>query len=182
VLPPPDGVRAKNEMTTRQMLTLVTPLLVLCPQRATAFQWSIDMFRGPAVQPLAVPPRNMPSGTLPVDGAEPTMTREDADGSLRNPLTATAAHLRSGAALFVIHCAPCHGDAGKGNGPVAFQMIVPPPDLTTAQPAERTDGYLYATIRNGSVVMPAYRDAMSAQERWKVVLYLRQLQGRLGTE
>jgi hypothetical protein len=61
---------------------------------------------------------------------------------------------------------------------VAFQMIVPPPDLTKAQPAERTDGYLYATIRNGSIVMPTYGDAMSSTERWEVVLYLRHLQGK----
>ncbi len=108
------------------------------------------------------------------------MTREEAAGSLRNPLTPTAAHLQHGAVLFTIHCAPCHGGGGKGNGPVAFQMLVSPPNLTTAQPAERPDGYLYATIRNGSIVMPSYGDAMSAHERWEVVLYLRLLQGRLG--
>ncbi len=161
---------------------LVGLLLLLQNHRAAAFPWSTDMFRGPTVQPLAVSPRVMPSGTLPVHGGEPPISREEAAGSLRNPLTPTAAHLRAGAALFATHCAPCHGGAGKGNGPVAFQMIVSPPDLTTAQPAERPDGYLYATIRNGSIVMPAYGDAMSAQERWEVVLYLRQLQGRLGVE
>jgi hypothetical protein len=59
-------------------------------------------------------------------------------------------------------------------------MVLPPPDLTFAQPAQRSDGYLYATIRNGSIVMPAYGDAMSADERWQVVLFLRKLQGRLG--
>ncbi len=140
------------------------------------------MFRGPTVQPLAVPPRVMPSGTLPVHGGEPPMAREEAAGRRRNPLTPTAVHLQHGEQLFAANCAPCHGASAKGNGPVAFQMIVPPPDLTIAQPAERTDGYLYATIRNGSIVMPAYGDAMSAQERWEVVLYLRQLQGRLGME
>ena len=169
-------------MITRQMLNLLVPVLILFPQRAVAFPWSTDMFRGPALRPLAVAPRNMPSGTLPVDGGEPTIIREEAAGGLRNPVAPTAAHLHSGAALFATHCAPCHGDDGKGNGPVAFQMIVAPPDLTTAQPAERTDGYLYATIRNGSIVMPAYGDAMSVQERWDVVLYVRQLQGKLGME
>ncbi len=169
-------------MTAQQMLRLVVLLLFLGAHRATAFPWSTDMFRGPAVQPLALPPRNMPPGTLPVQGGEPPLIREEADDSLRNPVTPTAAHLHSGAALFATHCAPCHGDAGKGNGPVAFQMIVSPPDLTTAQPAERSDGYLDATIRNGSIVMPAYGDAMAADERWEIVLYLRHLQGRLGME
>ncbi len=154
-------------------------LLLLHTHSAAAFPWSTDMFRGRTVQPLAVPPRVMPSGTLPVHGGEPPMTREEAAGSRRNPLMPTAVHLQHGASLFATNCAPCHGAGGNGNGPVAYQMIVAPPDLTTAQPVERTDGYLYATIRNGSIVMPAYGDAMSPEERWEVVLYLRQLQGRL---
>ena len=152
--------------------------LLLRPRCAAAFPWSTDMFRSPAVQPLALPPRNMPPGTLPV-GGEPPMNRTQADGTLRNPLMQTAAHLSPGEALFQTHCAPCHGRTAQGNGPVAFQMPIPPPDLTTRQPAERTDGYLYATIRNGSIVMPAYGDAMSPEERWDLVLYLRQLQGQL---
>ena len=32
---------------------------------AWCFPWSIDMFRGPAIQPLEVSPRVMPEGTLP---------------------------------------------------------------------------------------------------------------------
>lgn len=157
-------------------------LLLFHVHSAAAFPWSSDMFRGATVQPLAVPPRVMPSGTLPVHGGEPPMAREEAAGSRRNPLTPTAVHLEHGASLFAINCAPCHGAGGKGNGPVAFQMIVAPPDLTTAQPAERTDGYLYATIRTGGVVMPAYGDAMSSEERWEVVLYLRQLQRPLSRQ
>jgi len=152
--------------------------LLLSPRSAKAFPWSTDMFRGQSVQPLALPPRNMPPGTLPVRG-EPPMNRKQADGTLHNPLTPTAAHLSHGEALFQTNCVPCHGRTAQGNGPVAFQMLIPPPDLTTAQPAERTDGYLYATIRNGSIVMPAYGDAMSSDERWELVLYLRQLQGKL---
>jgi mono/diheme cytochrome c family protein len=137
------------------------------------------MFRGPAVKPLAVPPRNVPPGALPIAGGEPPMSRGLADGTLENPLPPTPTHLARGAWLFQTYCMPCHGMSGAGAGPVAFQMIVPPPDLTFAQPAQRSDGYLYATIRNGSIVMPAYGDAMSAEERWQLVLYLRKLQGRL---
>lgn len=137
------------------------------------------MFRGPAVKPLAVPPRNMPPGTLPVAGGEPPMRRGVAEAVLHNPLPATEAHLAHGEWLFQTYCMPCHGKGGNGDGPVAFQMIIPPPDLTFAQPSQRSDGYLYATIRNGGVVMPAYADAMSVEERWQVVLYLRKLQGLL---
>jgi mono/diheme cytochrome c family protein len=161
-------------------VALAGAALLLVPARyARAFPWSIDMFRGQSVQPLAVAPRNMPAGTMPVHGGELPMTRSQADGTLENPLQPTAAHLKEGKLLFETDCGPCHGDTGKGTGPVAYMMIIPPPDLTKAQPAERTDGYLYATIRNGSYIMPAYGDAMSPDERWEVVLYMRQLQGKL---
>jgi mono/diheme cytochrome c family protein len=32
--------------------------------------------------------------------------------------------------LFKMYCASCHGRDGKGNGPVAAALKVPPPDLT----------------------------------------------------
>jgi hypothetical protein len=158
---------------------LVAALLTGLAPRAVAFPWSTDMFRGQAVQPLAVPPRVMPSGTLPVHGGEPPISRAQAAGSWHNPLVPSVVHLQHGAALFKINCAPCHGDTGHGSGPVAYQMPVKPPDLTQGQVAERSDGYLAATIRNGGRVMPAYGDAMSSEERWEVVLYMRQLQGRV---
>lgn len=134
------------------------------------------MFRGAAVQPLAVPPRVMPAGTLPIRGGEPPMAREVAAATLTNPLAPTTAHLAHGQRLFTSNCAPCHGATGMGDGPVADHTLIPAANLTLGQPTERSDGYLYATIRNGSVVMPAYGDAMSPTERWELVLYLRRLQ------
>src|SRR5207245_4067729 len=44
------------------------------------------------------------------------------------------------------------------------------------------DGYIYGYIRNGGVWMPAYNDAMSSTERWQVVLYVRDLERKLGSE
>lgn len=32
--------------------------------------------------------------------------------------------------LYAIHCANCHGSAGRGDGPMADVLKVPPPDLT----------------------------------------------------
>jgi mono/diheme cytochrome c family protein len=155
----------------------IAAILVLAGAHvAAAFPWSTDMFRGQSVQPLAQPPRDMPPGTLPVAGGEPPMSRAQADVALKNPLVPNAARLDHGKALFETDCAPCHGSRAMGDGPVARHTTPPATDLTSGQPLARSDGYLYATIRNGSAVMPAYGDAMSSAERWEVVLYLRQLQ------
>jgi mono/diheme cytochrome c family protein len=36
----------------------------------------------------------------------------------------------SGKQMFEAYCAACHGKGGKGDGPVAAALKVPPPDLT----------------------------------------------------
>ncbi len=154
---------------------LVCALLLAAAHRAGAFPWSIDMFRGEAVQPMAQAPRVMPPGTLPIDGV-PQMSRETAAATLHNPLKPNAAALAAGKSLFETNCAVCHGSGGHGDGPVRFLLRIPPADLTAGVAAQRSDGYIYSTIRNGSIVMPSYGDAMSSDERWQVVLYLRSLQ------
>jgi hypothetical protein len=45
---------------------------------------------------------------------------------------------RSGEADFTMYCADCHGEDARGNGPRAFGLSVPPPDLTRL--AERHNG------------------------------------------
>jgi mono/diheme cytochrome c family protein len=153
--------------------------LLIAAHIAGAFPWSIDMFRGQAVQPLSQAPRNMPSGTLSINGVPP-MTREVASATLHNPLKPDADVLAAGKDLFETDCAVCHNTDGRGDGPVGFLLRVPPADLTRGVALQRTDGYIYATIRNGSYVMPGYGDAMSSHERWEVVLYVRSLQQQAG--
>ena len=154
----------------------VLAVALFAPAAAGAFPWSTDMYRGQSVQAFELPPRVMPGGTLAVTGAPPPLPREEAARVLRNPLAPTPEHLARGRELFLITCATCHGPDARGDGPTAHRTILPPADLTAGTPAQRTDGYLYATIRGGSIVMPAYGDATSDVERWEIVLYLRALQ------
>jgi len=44
------------------------------------------------------------------------------------PVTATSA--ASGSEMYKTYCAVCHGIDGKGNGPAASAMKIPPTDLT----------------------------------------------------
>jgi mono/diheme cytochrome c family protein len=54
----------------------------------------------------------------------------------RAPIKQTSA--ASGKEMFTQYCAACHGADGKGNGPAASAMKVPPPDLT--QLSKKNDG------------------------------------------
>lgn len=44
------------------------------------------------------------------------------------PIKSTAAN--SGEEMYREYCAVCHGKAGKGDGPAASELKIPPPDLT----------------------------------------------------
>jgi S-disulfanyl-L-cysteine oxidoreductase SoxD len=162
---------------------------------AHAFPWSIDMFRGAAIQPLEVAPRVMPDGVLPVDGihynnhpgqpdglpgaddqAVPEMKLEAMTVKLHNPLQASPENLRHGEQLFLTNCSPCHGVGGAGDGTVVHLLEHKPANLMTGVSKNLPDGYIYGYIRNGGIWMPSYNDAMSSTERWQVVVYLRDLQ------
>ncbi len=169
------GVRRRVRGLAVFSAILGAAVLALAPS-AWSFPWDIDMYRGSPVQPLSRAPRVMPSDTMPVNRGEAPMSTEQMTVKLKNPLTATEENLSHGRDLFLTNCAPCHGESGVGNGPVAFLLKHQPKNLVTGQSKDLPDGYIYGVIRNGILLMPSYADAMSSSERWQVVLYVRSLQ------
>jgi mono/diheme cytochrome c family protein len=85
----------------------------------------------------------------------------------------------SGAQMFKEYCAVCHGPSGKGDGPVATALKVPPPDLTTL--VQRHDGkfpagYVSNVLKNGvqnpahgSGEMPIWGPIFDTMNRWKAL-------------
>ncbi|MFQ5695244.1 MAG: c-type cytochrome [Terriglobia bacterium] len=147
---------------------------VLAAQVLGAWPWSIDMvyqlFVRPQQQALAPA-----AGSIPV-GWEAPLARAQASAA-RNPLVPGGDdNLERGRVLYGTYCFACHGAEGQGDGPVVAGALRPT-DLTDARIRRQSDGELYATIRHGLGTMPAYYDRLAAEERWQVVLYVRQLQG-----
>lgn len=137
-----------------------------------AWPWSRDMIVQPALQPLFR--IFLPAPNAVSLGSEPAMPREMAATELHNPFTATPPRLDRGKQLYTTYCAVCHDLSGHGKGPVA-QGALQPSDLTSPAVEARSDGYIYATIRNGGPTMPRYGEALTPEERWLVVLYVRTL-------
>ena len=69
---------------------------------------------------------------------------------------------------------------GKGDGSVVHLLAHKPANLLTGVSKNLPDGYVYGYIRNGGIWMPSYADAMSSDERWQVVLYMRWLEQKNG--
>jgi mono/diheme cytochrome c family protein len=157
------------------MLAVATALAAL-PAPAGCFPWSIDMYRGPEVQPFAESPRVTPADTIPVHGGEPPMTLEQATIQMHNPLQATPENLAKGKDQFNTYCAPCHGASGQGNGPVAHILAKAPDNLLAGKSKDRPDGYIYSVIRDGHDAMPSYAEEMPVEQRWQVITYLRSMQ------
>jgi mono/diheme cytochrome c family protein len=147
---------------------------------ALGMQWLDDMTHTARVVPgerVFV----MPAGVVP-RGGDFIVPKEQRDVAARqpNPIRATADSVAVGKDRFAIFCLPCHGPQAKGGvtGPVATKFI-PPPDLTNAElQRQRTDGYWHSYIVTGGAVMPSYGEALSSQEAWHIVNYLRTLAAR----
>jgi mono/diheme cytochrome c family protein len=82
-----------------------------------------------------------------------------------------------------VYCAPCHGLAGNGDGPVSKRAEelregtwVPSTNLHQAYLREQPVGQLYDGLTNGVRKMPGMAALLEVDDRWAVVLYLRALQ------
>jgi copper transport protein len=95
-----------------------------------------------------------------------------------NPIPPNAISVAAGKAIYQEKCVPCHGESGKGDGPVGLTLNPRPADLTQhAVPGVHTDGQLFEWITNGfpGSVMPPFRQALSDDDRWNIVNFIRTL-------
>ena len=148
---------------------LLPVLAVGCATRQTTS-------RPPAAEPSAAP---RTSGAAPADW---TVSAEEAGQA--NPLPPSPENLQKGEELFRRHCTACHGTSGRGDGPVALQWARLPRDLTHPERQARlTDGEIFTKIsqghrHEGDVIMPGLANRLSADDRWRTVLYVRTLRAK----
>ncbi len=95
---------------------------------------------------------------------------------MKNPIEATSDSIQKGKQLYEANCAFCHGQTGKGDGPVASSLPEKPADLSNKEVMARlTDGELFWRITKGKRPMPSFEKTLSEKERWHIVNYLRTL-------
>jgi mono/diheme cytochrome c family protein len=103
----------------------------------------------------------------------------------KNPFEATSDNIHEGGEHFQHHCQICHGLDGQNTGvPFAQKMAPPVADLASKDVQEYADGQLKWIIQNGigPSGMPGWKDILTDEEMWKMVLYIRHLpaKGSLG--
>ena len=154
------------------------------------FEWPTQMQYSPAYRSQTanpVLPNGMTEqppvfGTLPRGfepfhyGPEPAEA-ERAGRELKNPFTATPENLARGQYIFSNYCLVCHGATGGGDGPLVPKYPNPPSYVTEKSKA-LPDGNMFHVITVGRNNMPSHAAQVSADDRWKVILYIRKLQAK----
>jgi S-disulfanyl-L-cysteine oxidoreductase SoxD len=150
------------------------------------FEWDpigLDMFNQPSMKSQGGwygRALTYPANTVPTRGIEPAMTRDEADTELTNPIAMSAESVAKGRFAYSRNCAACHGLTGTGETPVAAKLAAggaAVPDITFVM-SYRSEGFIYGTIRNGGVLMPAYGAQTTPAERWHIVNFIRSLQAQ----
>ena len=89
--------------------------------------------------------------------------------------TEPAGRAYRGKTLFSQRCVQCHGEQGKGDGPLAEQIPGELPDFTAADYAvDKSPQEIFDTITNGRMdkMMPPWGDQLSEDERWDLASYV----------
>jgi mono/diheme cytochrome c family protein len=175
--------KVKRGMRRLALLSAV-PMIGAC-------SWFTDFKEQPKFDPWestsdTTPARGNPQNSVALYGSSapgyavsrmPLPGTIDSMSGIANPVPADTRSLANGRMYFQINCAVCHGEAGKGDGPILKTKAIFPPALVGAAGEARSDGYIWGVIRNGRGAMPSY-DRIEELDRWDVVNYIRGLQGR----
>lgn len=92
------------------------------------------------------------------------------------PFPVTRELLERGRDRFNIFCAPCHDQAGGGNGMIVRRGYRRPPSLHDPRLREAPAGHFFDVMTSGFGAMPDYAGQIPVADRWAIVAYVRALQ------
>lgn len=117
----------------------------------------------------------IPRGFMPFHYGTTPEEAKRAGEELTNPFENTEENLVRGKYVYEKNCAVCHGASGAGDGPI-IPKFPNPPAFKTESSRALNDGEMFHVITRGRNNMPSQEARVSAADRWKVLLYIRQLQ------
>ena len=176
----------KNGWSTVPLAVLALGLTAGCKFDAKETKWQLmpDMADTPSTK-AQEDYLDPPTGSIALNAILYPATAAESSKLLKNPLARHGGplkkiHSERGKVLYERYCTPCHGSSGKGDGlvPNKWPAIKPPSllDPEVYDKPDKGDGYVFHYITHGGANMPGYGHAISANERWEIVLHLRSLQ------
>jgi mono/diheme cytochrome c family protein len=173
-------------------LSLIILFLMSCnhDNNDTGYAYMPDMAYSYAFETYGSSPNFSDSITMltPVEGTIPRemipyqyeKTFEDqqrAGQELINPFETNKENLTRGKEQYTIYCTMCHGEKGKSDGHLVKSKLFPvqPIALSGDYVKNKPDGEIYHVITMGSLsgLMGAHGSQISPEDRWKIVLYVK---------
>jgi mono/diheme cytochrome c family protein len=148
--------------------------------------WDKDMQDQPSLKPqdslVFVNRSSVPVGGKdryppPEDIIELVQARLEAGRTLVNPEPKSPESIARGRQMYELHCLVCHGEQGRGDGPVGRKFVPQPMELNLDYVQLQPDGQLFYTISHGSIAMPFYRQAILPEDRWHLVNFIKDVFG-----
>lgn len=100
---------------------------------------------------------------------------ELAERTLVNPVPLNEQTLAEGQILYTRYCMPCHGENGKGDGPVG-KVYKGVPNYSVGRYKTMNDGHIFHVITWGQGRMWPHGTQILPPDRWKIVHFVHQLQ------
>ncbi|RLC58934.1 MAG: hypothetical protein DRI30_01750 [Chloroflexi bacterium] len=86
--------------------------------------------------------------------------------------TANPASIAAGRVLYTSNCQQCHGPDGRGDGPLADGLDVPPADFRVHIPFHQ-DSFFFNVTQNGlGSIMPGFGSQLTEDETWNLIHFL----------
>ncbi len=158
----------RQEVTLAAAAALAGVLLAVAALAWRRWRWCLPMLGVGLAGVVIAAPHLTP---LLVE-AYPTSYRQ-------SPTGFAAASIVRGQAVFAANCVGCHGRVGRGDGPQAKALPVPPANLTEPHLWEHSDGELFWWVTHGmdnpegGLSMPGFATALSEDDRWAVIDFIR---------
>lgn len=102
---------------------------------------------------------------------------EAAGLNLKNPIASNEISIEQGKTIYTKMCIHCHGAKGDGAGSlkVAGEKFPVPSYMDDAR-KDLPEGKMFHTLNFGKGLMGSHASQLSKEERWKCVLYVKELQ------
>ena len=92
---------------------------------------------------------------------------------LYNPLQNLLLAEQKGKELYNVYCWSCHGTNGYGDGAAGSALGQKPSNFHDERVKKQRQGSLFWKITTGKGNMPPFKDALTEEQRWQLVTYIR---------